>query len=170
VSGQWLSDFIYMALVFWGSSYIRNLQNDSSFNNNLSFYLGSGGAIFLVLLGSILLLTKPVQKNAGNLERRKLSGIFLQGFLINTLTPFPIFFWISLMSSAIGRHFSTLTSFILLATVMSVVILTDLLKVYTAKKISRSIRTSSVTIIRKIAGLALILSGILLFIRIFILK
>jgi threonine/homoserine/homoserine lactone efflux protein len=136
----------------------------------LSFYLGSGGAIFLVILGSILLLTKPVQKNSGILERRKLSGIFVQGFLLNTLTPFPIFFWISLMSSAIGRHFSTLSSFTLLTTVMSVVILTDFLKVYTAKKISRSIRASSITIIRKMAGLALILSGILLFIRIFVLK
>jgi threonine/homoserine/homoserine lactone efflux protein len=56
---------------------------------------------------------------------------------------------------------------VLLCTVMLIVILTDLLKVYTARKISRLINAKYTLLLRKVAGLALILSGLIMFVRIF---
>jgi putative Ca2+/H+ antiporter (TMEM165/GDT1 family) len=53
-----------------------------------------------------------------------------------------------------------MNSFALFAGVMLTVILTDILKVYAAKKISTLINAKYVLLIRKIAGLALILSGV----------
>jgi hypothetical protein len=50
---------------------------------------------------------------------------------------------------------------------MLIVILTDLLKVYTARKISRLINAKYTLLLRKVAGLALILSGLIMFVRIF---
>ncbi len=168
VSGQWLSDFIYIGLAIWGAGYMRMLDSNPQFKETLSFYLGSIGAVFLSILGLVLLLTEP--KNSGHKglsTAKSLSTFFLQGFLINTLTPFPIFFWISLMSSAIGRAMQTSETIVLLCTVMLMVIITDILKVYTARKISRYINAKYTIKLRRIAGLALILSSISMFIRIF---
>lgn len=168
VSGQWLSDFIYIVLAIWGAGYMRMLDSNPQFKETLSCYLGGIGAVFLSILGLVLLLTEP--KNSGHeglSTAKSLSAFFLQGFLINTLTPFPIFFWISLMSSAIGRAMQTSETIVLLCTVMLMVIITDILKVYTARKISHYINAKYTVILRRIAGLALILSSISMFIRIF---
>ena len=168
VSGQWLSDIIYIGLVIWGSQYMRLLDNDPQFKETLSFYLGSIGAIFLSILGLVLLLTKPKNNSGESLSSSKSNtAFFIQGFLINTLTPFPIFFWISLMSSAIGRGMNIPETISLLITVMLMVILTDLLKVYTARKISTYINAKYTLMLRKLAGLALILSGLIMLLRIF---
>lgn len=171
VSGQWLSDFIYIGLVIWGAAYMRVLDSDPQFKETLSFYLGTIGAIFLSILGLVLLLTKAKNTESGNLSKSTSeAAFFLQGFLINTLTPFPVFFWISLMSSAIGRGMQGLETFMLLSTVMLMVILTDLLKVYTARKLSSYINARYTLLLRKIAGLALILSGIIMLGRIYLLN
>ena len=168
VSGQWLSDFIYIGLAIYGSGYMRMLDNNPQFKETLSYYLGGIGAIFLSILGLVLLLTKPKNSGAEGLSRSKSnSAFFLQGFLINTLTPFPIFFWISLMSSAIGRNMQRDETVMLLCSVILIIIITDLLKVYAARRISCYINAKYTLLLRKIAGLALILSGISMLIRIF---
>jgi threonine/homoserine/homoserine lactone efflux protein len=168
VSGQWFSDFIYIGLVIWGAGYMRILDNDPQFKLTLSYYLGTIGAIFLSILGLILILTKPKNNSSGSLSKsNSYATFFLQGFLINSLTPFPIFFWVSLMSSAIGRAMQSIETVVLLCTVMLMVILTDFLKVYTARKISKLINARYTVLLRKIAGLALILSGLIMFVRIF---
>jgi threonine/homoserine/homoserine lactone efflux protein len=168
VSGQWLSVFIYIGLAIWGAGYMRILDTNPQFKETLSYYLGSIGAVFLSILGLVLLLTKPKNlENAGLATAKSLSTFFLQGFLINTLTPFPLFFWISLMSSAIGRSMQTSETIVLLCTVMLMVIITDVLKVYAARKISHYINAKYTLILRRIAGLALILSSISMLIRIF---
>jgi threonine/homoserine/homoserine lactone efflux protein len=171
VSGQWLSDFIYIGLAIWGAGYMRLLDTDPQFKETLSYYLGTVGAIFLSILGLVLLLTKTKNKGADNLSNSKSeAAFFLQGFLINTLTPFPIFFWISLMSSAIGRGMQGVETAILLCTVMLMVILTDLLKVYAARKLGSFVNARYTLLVRKIAGLALILSGLLMLWRIYFLN
>jgi len=168
VSGQWFSDFIYIGLVIWGAGYMRMLDSDPQFKLTLSYYLGTLGAIFLSILGLVLDLTKLQNSSSGSLSKSKSNAtFFFQGFLINTLTPFPIFFWVSLMSSAIGRAMQGIETIVLLCTVMLIVILTDLLKVYTARKISRLINAKYTLLLRKVAGLALILSGLIMFVRIF---
>jgi len=168
VSGQWLSDFIYIGLAIWGAGYMRILDNDPQIKETLSYYLGTVGAVFLCLIGTLLLLTAPKKKvNKGLPMSKSYASLFLQGFLINTLTPFPIFFWISLMSSAIGRSMQTAETIALLCSVLLIVILTDILKVYAARKISRYINAKYTLILRKTAGLALILSAISMLIRIF---
>lgn len=168
VAGQWLSDYIYIGLAFLGAGYMQALENDLEFKAQLSFWLGSIGAVFLSILGLVLFLSKSKKTEVSDASANKtLSGLFLQGFLINSLTPFPIFFWISLMSAAIGRGMDDYTTAGLFVGVMLTVMLTDVLKVFAAKKISTVINAKYVLLIRKIAGLALILSGLIMFVRIF---
>ena len=168
VAGQWLSDFIYIGLAFWAAAFMRTLQDDPETKANLTFYLGTTGSIFLLILGLLLLLSKPKAGDSNKAPSNKsLLGFFGQGFLINTLTPFPIFFWISLMSACVGRDMSNANTLVLFLAVMVMVILTDFIKVYAANYIKRYLKDNMVLLIRRLAGLALAIFGIILFVRIF---
>jgi threonine/homoserine/homoserine lactone efflux protein len=169
VSGQWLSDYFYIALAFWGAGYMQALEKDLAFKEQLSIWLGTGGSVFLSILGLILFFTKAKNSSGQELSKIKKSvfAFFVQGFFINALTPFPIFFWISLMSAAVGREMDNTSSLMLFSGVMLMVMFTDTLKVYAAKKISSMINAKYIQLIRKIAGLALILSGISMLLRIY---
>lgn len=168
VAGQWFSDFMYIGLAFGAATFMRQLQDDPNTKADLTFYLGSAGSIFLLILGLLLLFSKPktADKNS-RLNNKSLLGFFGQGFLINTLTPFPIFFWVSLMSSMVGRNMETINTWGLFLAVMVIVVLTDLIKVYAANYISKFLNDHKILWIRRIAGLALSIFGITLFIRIF---
>lgn len=160
VAGQWVSDYIYIGIAFFGAGYMQALQQDAAFKQQLTIYLGALGAIFLAILGLTLLLSVPKKGAEHHINKKSKIGFLIQGFLINTLTPFPIFFWLSLMSTAIGRGLGTADSIWLFTGVMLAVMFTDVLKVYAAKKISLLMNARYVLLVRKMAGLALILSGI----------
>ena len=71
------------------------------------------------------------------------------------------------MSSCVGRTMSSTNTFVLFIGVMVIVILTDLIKVYAANYIKKFLKDNMVLLIRRIAGIALSVFGIILFIRIF---
>jgi threonine/homoserine/homoserine lactone efflux protein len=166
VAGQWLSDFMYIALSFLAAEKIRALEQDEILKQQLAFYLGSVGSIFLIFLGLALIITKAKDKNTEGINQSSSSGYFFQGFLLNTLTPFPLFFWMSLMSASVGRSLDNLSCLLLFSGIMFMVVLTDLLKVFSAHKISKYLQAFYVLLVRRVAGAALILSGIYMFIRI----
>ncbi len=167
VAGQWLSDIIYIVLAFQGAAWIQKVQEDQGFRVELATYLGTAGSIFLLILGLILLLSKPKDAGAIHLKNKSLWGYFTQGFLINTLTPFPIFFWVSLMSSAMGRNMSNNNSLLLCFSVLAMVVITDWLKVYAARFIQGYLSQKTILGVRRAAGLGLALFGLGIFIRIF---
>lgn len=168
VAGQWFSDFIYIGFTFLGAEYMEQLQQDEAIRGPLTFYLGIAGSIFLAILGIVLILAKPSKLEDGaTIKNKSLPGYFLQGFLLNTLTPFPLFFWVSLMSSLVGRGYEDPKILSLCISVMIVVVLTDLLKVYGAKYLSRFLSERTILVVRRLAGLALVGFGIFLFYRIF---
>ena len=168
VAGQWLSDFIYIGLAFWAAEYMQQLQENPVTKANLTIYLGTAGSIFLVILGLLLLLSKPKETDKNSsINKSSLFGLFGQGFLINALTPFPIFFWISLMSGTVGRGMTSVNTLGLFIAVMVMVILTDLIKVYMANYIRKFLKDNMIIWIRRIAGMALAIFGVTLFIRIF---
>lgn len=167
VAGQWVSDYIYIGLTFWGASYMKQLEADEAFKAQLEFYLGTAGSVFLAILGLTLLLLPSKTEENTKLKSRSLWGFLGQGFLINSLTPFPILFWISLMGSAVGRNMDMLFCVTLGLSVMIVVMITDMIKVYAAAYIRKFMTVKMVQNVRKFAGIALTLSGILLFLKVY---
>ncbi len=157
---------MYIALSFLAAEKIRALEQDEILKQQLAFYLGSVGSIFLIFLGLALIITKAKDKNTEGINQSSSSGYFFQGFLLNTLTPFPLFFWMSLMSASVGRSLDNLSCLLLFSGIMFMVVLTDLLKVFSAHKISKYLQAFYVLLVRRVAGAALILSGIYMFIRI----
>jgi len=86
-----------------------------------------------------------------------------KGFLINTINPFTFFFWISVMTAVVlEKGYSSLGAKQFFFGIMMVIIITDVLKVYLAKYISKKMKPYHVLWMRRISGGALIAFGIIL--------
>jgi threonine/homoserine/homoserine lactone efflux protein len=164
--GQWLGDLMYIGIMFLGAQYIDHWISDEASKANITWYLGSFGGLVLAIFGLSLLLSRaklPEQTAEGkNLVKFSLWGLGLRGFLINTINPFPLFFWASLMGNALVKDYSDAHTFLLFFGVMGTVIATDLIKVYLAKGLSRWIKAQHLIYVRRIAGLALLAFSLIL--------
>lgn len=169
-AGQWFGDFAYIALVFWGSTYISALLTDDAIRVPFVFYLGTIGGSLLILLGVGMLRAAP-PKNIDLLNTAPINSngtlimLFAQGFGINTINPFPIFFWITLMGSTISQQYSTADTIGIFFGTMSTVIVSDLAKIYLAKRIREWLKPEYVIYVRRIAGAALMFFGVILWVR-----
>ena len=163
VAGQWLSDVFYILFVLFGWEALVYSLQDSVSMQQFRLFLGISGALFISVLGFFLIIKKASWKPS--VSKKEYSFNFIKGFLINTLTPFPVFFWISMMTSLITRGISGKQAILFLGVILIVVILTDLIKVYGAAQIRNYITEKYVQISRKLIGLALILSGIILLVK-----
>ncbi|AEE50818.1 LysE family translocator [Haliscomenobacter hydrossis] len=168
--GIWLSDFLFVLAVYFGVSYLAEIVNTQSF----TLILGIGGSILLAGFGLASLLTIPKGLLTNTVPEYKRSSsypsLFVKGFLINTINPFTVFFWTSLMGTVVikdgfdGNQASTF-----FGGVLGTIILTDLLKVILAKKIRYSLRPVHLLWLRRISGGALIVFGVVLLVRVLLL-
>ncbi len=71
VAGQWISDFVYMGLVFWGASYIQVLVDDEAARNSFIFYMGIIGSVILVGFGVAMILKESVVRNQLKVKKSK---------------------------------------------------------------------------------------------------
>lgn len=163
--GIWMSDLIFILAVYLGLSYVSALTNDASFN----FYLGTAGGTLLVLFGMGALFSKPPKLTFESKAVRHSSWLSLwsKGFFINSLNPFTLFFWPSLMGTTIVRNNPTdgeMTLYFI--GVLGTIILTDTIKILLAKEIRRWMKPVHLLWLRRISGAILFISGLVLFFRV----
>ena len=166
-SGQWLGDFMYIGLVFWGAQYIQGLLDDEASRAAFTDWMGLAGSVLLFGFG---LFTAWPRKGAISRQTLQVSTggmgwLMFQGFSINTLNPFPLFFWSSLMGTSLSAEYSLSEQIWLFTGVMLTVIFTDGLKVYLSLSLSRYIQDYHLRYVRLVAGLALMAFALLLFWR-----
>ncbi len=128
-------------------------------------YIGIIGGIMLICMGIYGLFFKKVMISTGD-ERPEMFRthdylkIWLAGFLMNTLNPGVIIFWlgvcVSSSSTTVGHRIMMYT------TALIWVLSTDILKVFVADKIRHKLTLSNVVWLNKIAGGSLILFGVIL--------
>jgi len=175
--GQWIGDIMYIFLAFWGAVWVEDVIKDPSKQEVFIWYSGTIGGCLLLLFGLGLLLTKSVSTVGSNkieIVRHKVSTVAYvaycsQGFLINTVNPTPFLFWMGLMAFAINKNYVGGATFALYATVMTVVIATDILKISLAKYIRNRLKTHHILYVRRLAGVVLGGFGLLLLIKVTIL-
>lgn len=161
--GVWISDLLFILGVYFGTKNLSGLENNPQFK----LYLGIIGGIVLLGFGLFTLLTLPKFDQNQKITVSTYSGYFFQGFLINTINPFTIIFWISVTSTEIIATNATESQAVLFYTgVLGTIILTDLLKVGLAKKISPYLKPHYLVRLRKGVGLGLIAFGIALIVRV----
>jgi len=163
--GVWLSDLFYILAVYWGVSLISRITQWENF----SVYLGIGGSIILVIFGLAALLRNPPFKHYRLPQTKRTSAYFslwFKGFLLNAVNPFTIFFWLGLMSTVIIKNkLHGNDAILFFSAAMGTVMLTDVLKVLSAKRIRQVLRPIHLLWIRRISGIALIVFGVALLVR-----
>mgnify|MGYP006266217161 CR=1 FL=1 len=165
--GIWISDLIYINLVYWSLSAVRRVMADESF----TIIVGSIGGALLILFGLAALLVQPKNLFVGDPQQYQRSSsylsLWLKGFLINSVNPFTMFFWMGLMSTVILRNdLQGPEASVFFLGLMGTVVVTDFTKVALAKRIRTLLKPVYLIFFRKIAGAALILFGLALLIRI----
>ncbi len=165
-SGIWLSDAImaYVCLMFIQK--ITPYTSDPKFK----FYLGMIGGGALILIGM-----KMVYKNHTNktktTEIKNVSGFYLltysfQGFLINSLNPFTVFFWIGVFTTVIFNNnaSNSETTFFLFG-LFGIIIGFDLLKILLAKRIRKYLNDERMYKLNLYSGVIFIVLGVVLMLR-----
>jgi threonine/homoserine/homoserine lactone efflux protein len=163
--GIWSSDLMFVTATYYGISFVAKLTKWEG----LEFTLGIVGGIILLLFGTGALLFRPPVLN--HFEKKAVryspySLLWLKGFLINTLNPFTLFCWLGIsgmlftekeLLAAEARYFY--------GGLIGTLILTDTLKIALAKMIRRWLKPHFILWMRRTAGIALIVFGVVLLVR-----
>ena len=160
VAGVWFSDILLVIL----SNVFTALVTELLEYKKIIAYCGSA---FLVAMGIYFVFFKKVSINtdaSGNMipfRKRDIARIFASGFLINTLNPGVIIFWLGNATVLSLTH--TLKQRIVIFSVCLLVnISADVGKVMMAGKLGRRLTLHNLSIINKISGTILIGFGLAL--------
>lgn len=156
-TGIIVSDTLYALITYFGVSSL--FQSPKA-----EIVLAWAGAIILFGFG-IKMVLRPLPKKLSYPQKtslhRTLLKSFTRGFLLNGINPFVVIFWISVASAASVKFgYTGTSSFNFYFSALLVVYISDLLKVYTAKKLRHFLSSKTIVIFNRMAGIALILFGI----------
>jgi threonine/homoserine/homoserine lactone efflux protein len=160
VAGVWMSDIILVVLSNVFTELVATLL---SYRRDI----GYAGSVFLIGMGIYFVFFKKVHLSTdaeGNLTRfrkRDMARIFASGFLINTLNPGVIIFWLGNATVLSLTH--TLKQRIIIFSVCLLVnMAADTGKVLMAGKLRKRMTLHNLSIINKISGTILIGFGLVL--------
>jgi threonine/homoserine/homoserine lactone efflux protein len=160
VAGVWLSDFILVFLSNVFTEWVTRLLE----HKNL---IGYGGSGFLIAMGVYFFFFKKVVlkategEHSDHLSTAEMFRIFASGFIINTLNPGVIIFWLGNASILALTH--TLSERILIFSICLLINMSaDVGKVMMAGKLRKKLTVHNLAIINKISGAILIAFGMFL--------
>jgi threonine/homoserine/homoserine lactone efflux protein len=161
--GIWFSDLIFVVSVVFFVEKLDALVHLTGFEK----WAGIIGGVLLIIFGGLNFLKKQSAQIASKpLESNNNWGHFMRGFLINTVNPFTVFFWLGITGTIIvPQHWVNFESLIFFVGMMGTLVLTDSLKVFLAQKISHWLTPKHIWQIRFTLGFLLIIFGISLIIR-----
>ncbi|MBV4356216.1 LysE family translocator [Pinibacter aurantiacus] len=160
VAGVWISDFV---LVFLSNIFSEAVSTLLEFKK----IIGYGGSSFLIGLGLFYIFFKKVtvkQSPGGDQQlftKKDFFKIALQGFLINTLNPSVILFWL-VNATTFSLSHTLEQRIIIFSTCLILNMAADVAKVLLAGKLRKRLTLHNISIINKISGTLLIGFGIAL--------
>jgi threonine/homoserine/homoserine lactone efflux protein len=160
VAGVWVSDIL---LVILSNAFSEIVTVALEYKKAIGYI----GSIFLVAMGIFFVffkkasLRQDADGNSLRFSKRDFAKIFSAGFLINTLNPSVLLFWlVNATAFAVTHTFKERV--IIFSVCIFVNILADIAKVFMAGKIRRKLTLGNLSIINKISGTILIGFGIAL--------
>lgn len=155
--GIWISDWLFIAALLWGFSFLNALSSQPEFRFWITllgaFTLGGGGV-------SMLLSKSPPRPQRGSLRKTDIQ-LFIKGFLINTINPFTVFFWMGAIGAmAVQKNYLPGDLWMLCLGIMLTIMLADSAKVLFAKAIRHFLSPKHIVWLRRISGLALLGFGL----------
>ena len=158
VAGVWFSDILLVLICNLFSSLVVSALE---FKSTIAYV----GAAFVISMGIYYLFFKKVyvgeDKNVIIVQfgKKAFTKAFMSGFLINTLNPSVMLFWL-INATAFAASNTTSERIIIFSICLAVNILADILKVVLAAKVRHSLTPHNIKIINKISGTILIGFGI----------
>ncbi len=168
VAGVWISDLLLVVLSNLFSELVTTIMD-------FKMQIGVAGSTFLIGMGIFYIFFKKVHLHQEDISLPPLKSsdhakIVLQGFLLNTLNPAVIAFWLT-TATAISVSHSVRDRIIIFATALVVNMTADVIKVTLAGKLRKKLTVKNIRVINKISGLILLifgtvlLFGVLIFLR-----
>jgi threonine/homoserine/homoserine lactone efflux protein len=160
VAGVWFSDII---LVVLSNAFTELVAKLLEYKRDIAY----GGSIFLVGMGVYFLFFKKVHlaNGAGGrdapVKKRVMARIFTSGFLINTLNPGVIIFWLG-NATVLSLTHTLEQRTIIFSVCLLVNMAADAGKVLMADRIRNRLTEKNLSIINKISGAILIAFGVAL--------
>lgn len=159
VIGVWISDFLLVVLSNLFSALVTTLMS-------FEMQIGIAGSIFLIAMGLYYIFLKKVhvhpEEVSISLKTSDHAKIALQGFLLNTLNPAVIAFWLT-AATAIAVSHSIRERIIIFVTALLLNMCADIAKVTLAGKLRKKLTVKNIRLINKISGLILVIFGTVLF-------
>jgi threonine/homoserine/homoserine lactone efflux protein len=160
VAGVWLSDFILVFLSNVFTEWVAKLLE----HRNM---IGYGGSSFLIAMGVYYFFFKKVVlkptdgQHADHLSTQQFLRIFGSGFIINTLNPGVIIFWLGNASILALTH-SLSERIVIFSICLLINMSADVGKVMMAGKLRNKLTVHNLAIINKISGAILVAFGMFL--------
>ena len=159
VIGVWVSDFL---LVILSNAFSELVTRALDFK----LQIGVVGSAFLIGMGVYYLFFKKVHIHPEDISMPPLKSsdhakLGLQGFLLNTLNPAVIAFWLT-AATAIAVTHSVRDRIIIFATALILNMGADILKVTLAGKLRKKLTIKNIRTINKVSGVILLIFGAVL--------
>ncbi|MBP6398477.1 MAG: LysE family transporter [Saprospiraceae bacterium] len=162
-SGIWASDFIIVTVLFLFADVRQNKISDA---------WASGLAVVATLLfigigiGRLIRWKKTVAKDTSYNPRK--ANLFLKGVAVNTINPFTLIFWTTLMAGqTIIRQAEWKSLVLFFGVLLATIVGTDTLKVIMAGKLGSILHSRHLRVLNLITGFIFIGSGLYIAIRFF---
>lgn len=168
VAGVWVSDLLWVLLSNIFSEFVTTLLDFKK-------PIGITGSIFLISMGVFYLFFKKVHLHPEDIKLPPLQSsdharIALSGFLVNTLNPAVMAFWLT-SATAIAVTHTLKERIIIFCTCLIINMSADVGKVTLAGKLRSKLTIKNIRLINKISGFILLvfgtvlLAGVLFFIK-----
>ncbi len=160
VAGVWVSDILLVVL----SNTVTTLVSEALEHTRV---IAFGGSVFLIIMGVYFVFFKKVSLGkdpAGNdarFRKRDMARVFASGFIINTLNPGVIFFWLG-NATVLSLNHTLRERIIIFSVCLLVNMSADVGKVMMAGKLRNKLTLKTLSIINRISGTILIGFGIAL--------
>ncbi len=153
-AGTWVSDFVFIGLTFWLTYYIEAWTQKPEVRLSLFFVGGLG-----ILIMGLLMLRQKKKVLDENMEPVSANYFkaFVSGFLVNSLSPFTLFFW---LGAAVFLHVQQDNPVWYYVGLMLALSAGDFTKAWLAPKLSIWLEAKYVNWVQKAAGVVIAATGI----------
>lgn len=168
--GIWVSDILYVGLVVSGMDALAQMTALPGFK----MWSGVAGACLLLAfgIGTWLKAGKKMKRIETDLadpgKSYSLPSYVLRGFLLNTVNPFTVFFWLSIAGAVIiPNGWDSAETLVFFAGMLGTLVVTDTLKAYGAREIRRFLTPQHTFWVQRGIGALLLIFGLVLLLRVF---